>query len=124
MQKMDFVIAYVADALKSEPLYTRLFGQKSADSRPGFVMFILPGGLRFGLWTRSDVAPKPDATGGGVEVGFPLADEATLRQTFEDWKGLGLKVLQPPTPASFGLTFTLADGDGHRLRGYVPALRG
>ena len=39
-----------------------------------------------------------------------------MRPTYEDWKKLGLKVLQEPTDLDFGFTFIVEDPDGHRLR--------
>lgn len=123
MPQMDFVIAYVEDAQKSADLYQRLFEQPPVDNRSGFAMFVLPGGLHFGLWSRDNVQPKPNGGGGSVEIGFPFANHEALHKALGDWKAAGLKVLQEPTDMNFGRTFTVADGDGHRIRGYVPALR-
>jgi predicted lactoylglutathione lyase len=44
-----------------------------------------------------------------------------VRQTYEDWKKLGLEVLQEPTDMAFGFTFVVEDPDGHRLRPFVLA---
>ena len=115
MTNPNFILAYVDNAPKSAELYGHLLGQKPVESSPGFAMFVLPNGVKFGLWARNEVEPAANAPG-GIELGFEVKDDAALHATLADWTALGLKVLQMPTRMDFGLTFTVADPDGHRLR--------
>jgi catechol 2,3-dioxygenase-like lactoylglutathione lyase family enzyme len=116
----NFIIAYVKDATKSADLYARVLGQKPVQSTPAFAMFALPGGITFGLWACDDAKPAPNGTG-GVEIGFPVANDDALHTAAAEWKALGLDIIQPPTRMDFGFTFTATDSDGHRLRAFVPA---
>ena len=116
----NFIIAYVKDATTSAALYARILGQEPVQSTPAFAMFTLPGGIMFGVWSREDAKPAPNGTG-GVEIGFPVANDDALHATVRDWKAIGLDIVQEPTKMDFGFTFTAADSDGHRLRAFVPA---
>ena len=58
---------------------------------------------------------------GGSEIGFPVDSDAAVHSTRDAWANLGLKILQEPTKMDFGLTFTAADPDGHRLRVFNPS---
>jgi predicted enzyme related to lactoylglutathione lyase len=73
-----------------------------------------------GLWGREDVEPKATLPG-GVELGFPVADDTSVTTTRDQWAALGLKIIQEPTQMDFGFTATAADPDGHRLRVFSPA---
>ena len=116
----SYVLAYVADAPRSGSLYSRLLGIEPVEASPSFVMFVLPNGLKLGLWARDDVAPKATLPG-GMELCLTVEDEAAVRSTRDAWAKLGLKILQEPTQMDFGYTFTAADPDGHRLRVFHPS---
>ena len=116
----NFVLAYVADAPKSAALYGKLLDAQPVESSPGWEMFALPNGMALGLWSRTEVEPKATLPG-GMELGFPVADDATVTTTRDAWAALGLKILQEPTKMDFGFTFTAADPDGHRLRVFAPS---
>jgi hypothetical protein len=90
------------------------------ENSPTFVLYVLPGGLKLGLWSAADMRPAPRPAG-GVELSFSLPDEASVRQTFADWTALGLKPVQEPTRMDFGFTCVVAAPDGHRLRPFVLA---
>lgn len=120
MTPFNFVLAYVADAPKSAALYGKLLGAEPVESSANWAMFALPNGLALGLWSRSEVEPKATLPG-GMELGFPVADDAAVASTRAIWAGLGLKIIQEPTKMDFGLTFTAADPDGHRLRVFAPS---
>ncbi len=122
MTVLNFISAYVADAQKSAALYSKLLGSEPVDSRPGYAMFVLPNGLRLGLWGRDTVEPRATLPG-GMELGFPVAADDAVQQTRDAWAALGLRIIQEPTRMNFGLTFTAADPDGHRLRVFSPAQR-
>ena len=115
----SYALAYVADAPRSGELYARLLDLEPVESSPSFVMFVLPNGLKLGLWARDDVAPKATLPG-GMELCLTVEDEAAVRSTRDAWAGLGLRILQEPTQMDFGYTFTAADPDGHRLRVFHP----
>lgn len=123
MSVLDFVNLYVADAEKSAGLYTQLLGTKPVSASPDFAMYVLPSGLKFGLWARGDVQPPVTGTGGG-EICFSVTGDAEVTPSLETWKNLGLRIIQQPTKMDFGLTFTAEDPDGNRLRLFAPARRG
>ena len=116
----QFVLFYVASPQASAQFYARLLGTPPVEASPTFAMFALPGGLMLGLWGRDGVQPAPSAQPGAMELGFPVADEAAVRQRYAQWQAQGLTLLQAPTTMDFGWTFTAADPDGHRLRVFAP----
>jgi predicted enzyme related to lactoylglutathione lyase len=122
MLSPDMTILAVADPLVSARFYQSLLGIEPVECQATFAMFVLPSGLKLGLWQREGVAPAVTAAPGSVELAATLADEAVLRDCWARWRGLGVEVIQPPTQMDFGLTMTAADPDGHRLRVFVPAM--
>lgn len=123
MSQLDFVIAYVADAVEATGLYNRLLGMEPVSASPEFAMYVLPNGLKFGLWARRDVLP-PVTGVGGTEICFAVDGDAEVASSLDAWKALGLNIIQPPTNMDFGLTFTAEDPDGNRLRLFAPSRRG
>ena len=64
-------------------------------------------------WSRSRQPPAASSS---------RSEEArAVRETYEEWTKLGLKVVQEPTEMDFGFTFVVEDPDGHRLRPFVLA---
>lgn len=122
MSNLDFVNLYVTDAEKSAGLYNALLGAEPVQSSPAFAMYVLPNGLKFGLWARSDVQPAVTGSG-GAEVCFAVDGDDKVAPALEAWKKLGLDIIQQPTRMDFGLTFTALDPDGNRLRLFAPAAR-
>ena len=120
MTSLNLVLAYVESVPRSAALYSRVLGLAPVESSPNFTLFVLPSGLKLGLWARREVEPRATAPG-GVELAVDLADEPALRSTLADWTEAGLDIVQQPTKMDFGLTFTATDPDGHRLRAYVRA---
>lgn len=84
------------------------------------MLYVLPTGLKLGLWRSSEVQPTPKPAG-GVELSFAEPSREAVLRTYEAWTGLGLNVLQEPTDMDFGFTFVVEDPDGHRLRPFMPA---
>ncbi|MCA0404626.1 MAG: VOC family protein [Proteobacteria bacterium] len=113
----NMIILYVASAPASEAFYSKVLGLKAVESSPGFAMFALENGMMLGLWTKADVQPAASAPG-GVEIGFPVKDNAALDALHGEWKAAGLNILQAPVQMDFGYTFTAQDPDGHRLRAF------
>lgn len=116
----DWTLLAVADPLKSADLYAKIFGVAPADKAQTFSMFVLPSGMKIGLWLKDDVEPKATAAG-GFEMSFTEPDRDAVAARAEAFRKLGLKILQEPTDMDFGFTFTAADPDGHRLRVFSPS---
>ena len=122
MRTLNYLLLAVRDPLKSAELYTKLLGREPVEKAPTFVLYVLPGGFKIGLWLADEMEPRPNAAG-GVEISFTEESQDAVRATFEEWTKLGLNVLQAPTEMDFGFTFVVEDPDGHRLRPFVPAER-
>jgi catechol 2,3-dioxygenase-like lactoylglutathione lyase family enzyme len=118
MRTLNYLLLAVRNPLKSAELYTKLLGREPVEKAPTFVLYVLPTGLKIGLWLADEMQPKPNAAG-GIEISFTEDSKEAVRATFEEWSKLGLKVLQAPTEMDFGFTCVLEDADGHRLRPFV-----
>ncbi|KQU98931.1 VOC family protein [Devosia sp. Root105] len=120
MRTLNYLLLAVRDPLRSAELYSKLLGREPVEKAPTFVLYVLPTGLKIGLWLADEMEPRPNAAG-GVEISFSEDSQDAVRATFEEWSKLGLKVLQAPTEMDFGFTFVVEDLDGHRLRPFVLA---
>jgi catechol 2,3-dioxygenase-like lactoylglutathione lyase family enzyme len=120
MRTLNYLLLPVKSPRKSAELYTRLLGCKPVENSEAFVLFVLPNGVKVGLWLASDIEPKPAAPG-GIEIAFSESSREAVLDTFKEWSDLGLEVLQKPTDMPFGFTFVVEDPDGHRLRPFVLA---
>lgn len=118
MKASDFTILYVKDPAAGATFYQNLFALSPVEQSPAFAMFVLPGGLKLGLWLKADVAPAPGDDIGGAEIVFDCDTDAEVDTIHADWRARGLTILQEPAEMDFGYTFTAADIDGHRLRVY------
>ena len=114
MRTLNYLLLAVANPAASKTFYTSLLGIEPVQNSPTFVLYVLPNGIKIGLWVANEIEPKPRAAG-GVEISFSEDDEAAVRATYEDWKGKA-SILQEPTQMDFGFTFVAEDPDGHRLR--------
>jgi catechol 2,3-dioxygenase-like lactoylglutathione lyase family enzyme len=121
MANIDYMLLAVRDPLTSGDLYARILGREPVEKASTFVMFVLPNGLKLGLWKADEIVPAAKAPG-GVELSLTMPDAAALSALREEWAGYGLSILQEPTQMDFGLTFTAEDSDGHRLRPFVPGM--
>lgn len=122
MRTLNYILLAVRDPLKSAALYTQLLGREPVEKARTFVLYVLPTGLKVGLWLADDIEPKA-LPAGGVEISFTEDSKHAVRATCEEWRKLGLKIVQEPTEMDFGFTFVAEDLDGHRLRPFVPAER-
>ncbi len=118
MRTLNYLLLAVRDPLQSAELYTRLLNREPVEKAPTFVLYVLPTGLKIGLWLADEVEPKPKAAG-GIEISFSEDSKEAVRATYEEWTKLGLKVVQGLTEMDFGFTFVVEDPDGHRLRPFV-----
>lgn len=116
MPHPKYYLLHVADPVSSGAFYARLFGQEPVEQSPTFVLFVLEGGVKFGLWSKDTVLPKSGGAPGALEIGVPVASPAEVDTTFAAWSALGASVLQAPEDMDFGRSATVADPDGHRLR--------
>ena len=120
MQAPSFILLYVENPPVSAAFYEKLLGKPPVESSTNFALFILDGGLKLGLWRESDVAPKPTAQAGAVELLFSFQANDAVDALCRDWRGRGLPIAQEPTTMDFGYTFVALDPDGHRLRAMSP----
>jgi len=114
----NYVLLAVAAPQQSAELYTKILDAQPVESSKTFVLYVLPGGFKVGLWSADEMHPIPRPAGGS-ELSFSLADEDAVRETYEAWTRLGLKVEQELTHMDFGYTFVVSDPDGHRLRPFA-----
>lgn len=120
MPHPNFIILYVDQPEASADFYRRLLDCTPVEVSPTFALFVLPSGLKLGLWSRHTVEPAANGIGGS-ELVFPLASDAAVDAACADWQARGLPILQAPTTMDFGRTFVALDPDGHRLRVYAVA---
>ena len=119
MRTLNYLLLAVANPAKSAELYTKLLGVEPVENSPTFVLYVLPNGVKIGLWIKDEIEPAPKAAG-GVEISFTEASKDAVLATYAAWKALA-KVVQEPTQMDFGFTFVVEDLDGHRLRPFVLA---
>jgi catechol 2,3-dioxygenase-like lactoylglutathione lyase family enzyme len=122
MRTLNYLLLAVRSPRESAALYSKLLGCEPVENSPTFALFVLPTGLKIGLWIANEIEPKPAAPG-GIEIAFSESSKDAVRKTYEDWTRLGLEVLQEPSEMDFGFTFVVQDPDGHRLRPFVLADR-
>ena len=120
MRTLNYLLLAVRSPQASAKLYTKLLGAEPVESSEAFVLYVLPNGIKIGLWKADEIEPEPKPPG-GIEIAFSETSRDAVQQTYEAWKGLGLEVVQEPTDMDFGFTFVVADPDGHRLRPFVLA---
>ncbi|OLF55139.1 VOC family protein [Pseudomonas chlororaphis] len=117
-----YLLLYVASPATSAHFYSRLLDRPPVELSPTFALFILDSGLKLGLWSRNDVEPAAQVTGGGTELALAVADNQAVELLHEQWLVYGASIAQAPTTLDFGYTFVALDPDGHRVRVFCPAL--
>jgi len=120
MNNLNYLLLAVKNPRASADLYTRVLGCAPVENSETFVLYVLPNGLKVGLWIASEMQPAPKPPG-GVELSFSETSKDGVLRTYAEWKELGLKVVSEPSEMDFGFTFVAADSDGHRLRSFVLA---
>ncbi len=118
MTNINFILLYVNDPAASGAYYAELLGRQPVETSLTFVMFKLPAGLAFGLWSKHTVEPRPAALPGAGEIAFVVPDPDAVHA---EWAARGITIVQPPTTMDFGRAFLAQDPDGHRLRVFKPA---
>jgi predicted lactoylglutathione lyase len=118
MRTLNYLLLAVKNPLHSAELYTKLLGREPVEKSATFVLYVLDNGIKIGLWIASEIEPATKPAG-GIEISFSEASREAVLNTYEEWTGFGLTVLQEPTDMDFGFTFVVEDPDGHRLRPFV-----
>ena len=121
MTPPSYVFLYAESPAASGRFYADLLDQPPVEAGNDFVLFVLPSGMRIGLWASGGVKPAPTAAGGGTEIGFSVERADAVDAVHEDWAARGIPILFPPTMLPFGRSFVATDPDGHRLRVYALA---
>ncbi|KAA9368322.1 MULTISPECIES: VOC family protein [Ochrobactrum] len=117
--RSPIVLFYVADIWTSARFYTRLFGRAADQISPSFALFLLPSGMRLGLWSQARVEPVPVTRAGGGELGFQVACADEVDRLHVEWRSKGVTIALAPMVLDFGRSFVALDPDGHRLRVYA-----
>jgi catechol 2,3-dioxygenase-like lactoylglutathione lyase family enzyme len=120
----NYILLYVDNASKSRDFYQRLLDLRPVEDSETFVLFVLPSGVKLGLWGRNGVIPAANPPG-GFELGFPVESAGDVDRLAGEWKtGVwkesGVQIIQEPADVDFGRTFVACDPDGHRLRVFFP----
>lgn len=121
MPAPDYILLYVTNPAASAEFYAALLECKPIEASPTFALFVLPSGVKLGLWARQTVEPPVTSPGVAGELAFAVNDEATVRAWYNDWQARGIAMAQTPLQLDFGFTFVALDPDGHRLRVFSPA---
>ncbi len=116
MFKPNYILLYVEDVARSVEFYNKLIGQEPVEHSQTFALYVMPNGVKLGMWLKGGVEPTATQTGGGMEVGMPLDSNEEVDAFYAKYQELGLTVAQTPTEMDFGYTFSLLDPDDHRLR--------
>ncbi len=117
----DMTIFYVSDIEKSAAFYGKALNQQPQELSPGFAMFLLPNGLKIGLWKTEAVIPETRFTGCGSELVLHVESDAAVEMAHEDWQAAGLPLTGAPFRREFGLSLVAEGPDGHRVRVLHPA---
>ena len=121
MPTLNYALLFVDSPRRSAAFYRDLLDLQPVEEQATFALFVLESGLRLGLWNRHTAEPAAAASAGGVEIGFELADAASVDRTYDEWSAKDVRVLQKPIDLDFGRTFVVLDPDGHRLRVFAAA---
>jgi catechol 2,3-dioxygenase-like lactoylglutathione lyase family enzyme len=111
----NYNLLYVDNAPASRDFYARLLDLKPVEDSANFVLFVLPNGVKLGLWNKRDVTPGANQPG-GFELGLSVDTDDDVDRIAVDWRARGVSIIQEPESMDFGRTFTALDPDGHRLR--------
>jgi len=125
MGSFEFTVLYVDNLAVSKAFYTGVLGLVPQELSPSFVSYELDSGLKLELCQRdsrifpADLRPTEAVLGGGTEICLAVSTADELTALRDQWKALGARIAQEPTPLVFGFSFVALDPDGHRLRATV-----
>lgn len=118
MNAPNLIILYVQDAVASERFYRELFDLQPIEKSENYAMFAFDSGLLLGLWSKHEVKPATQLSGGGSELAIRVENEHALNAIYESWNKRGMMLIQDITQMDFGLTLMVIDPDQHRIRVY------
>lgn len=111
-----YYLLHVTDPERSGRFYRELFGGAPVETSPTFVLFVLDGGIKVGLWSKATVEPATGGAPGAIEIGISMKAPDEVDAFHESWIARGLPVFQSPTDMDFGRSLMVTDPDGHRIR--------
>lgn len=111
-----YFLVHVTDPVTSAAFYGDVLGRAPVEVSPTFVLFVLDGGIKVGLWAKESVVPASGGAPGALEIGIPFATPAAVDAAHAASVARGHAVLQAPTDVDFGRSAMIADPDGHRIR--------
>ncbi|HVW92223.1 MAG TPA: drug:proton antiporter, partial [Devosia sp.] len=89
MTTLNYILLAAANPRKSGALYAKIFGLEPVENSETFVLFVLPSGLKVGLWQAEEMEPKVGKAD-GIDISFGEPNYAAVRSTYDVWKGLDL----------------------------------
>lgn len=116
----NLLLFYVQDPLVSAAFYEKIFQIKPAASYPTYVAFSFESGFTFSLWSLQAENFASGGKGHRSELAFMVPNEKEVRELYNKWEKLGVKIEQDLHEATFGLTFVALDPDNHRIRVCIP----
>ncbi|MCM5555669.1 VOC family protein [Pleomorphomonas sp. NRK KF1] len=116
-----YYLLHVADPETSGVFYRELFETAPVESSPTFVLFVLHGGIKVGLWSKQTVEPVTGGAPGALEIGIAMKSPTDVDAFHQRWLARGLPVFQAPVDLDFGRSLMLTDPDGHRIRVFAVA---
>lgn len=111
--ELTYILLFVENPAQSATFYSELFALKPIEQSPTFALFVLPNGIKLGLWSRHTAEPLVTAQPGAAEITFTTDD---VDGVYTNWRQRGIPMLQEPTDMDFGRTFVALDPDKHRIR--------
>jgi catechol 2,3-dioxygenase-like lactoylglutathione lyase family enzyme len=61
MRTLNYILLAVADPARSATFYSALLGIEPVHNAPTFVLYVLPNGIKLGLWIKEEIEPAPRA---------------------------------------------------------------
>lgn len=116
MPTPSYFLVHVTDPVASAAFYGDVLGRAPVEVSPTFVLFVVDGGIKVGLWSKATVVPASGGAPGALEIGIPFATPAEVDAAHAESVRKGHTVLQAPTDLDFGRSAMIADPDGHRIR--------
>ncbi|MCY0966799.1 VOC family protein [Parathalassolituus penaei] len=120
MMHPGFVLLYVNNLDTSVAFYNEFLALQPVEHSGGFALYVLPSGLKFGLWLRETVQPAVTAQAGAMELAIVMADQPALDAQYDVLRHQRVAIAQAPVQMEFGYTCVVLDPDGHRLRLFAP----
>ena len=59
MRTLNYILLAVANPSASKAFYSGLLGIEPVENSATFVLYVLPNGMKLGLWTKDRIEPAP-----------------------------------------------------------------